>query len=233
MHLALTGFLLSLSLCLDIGAVNTAILTAGASRGFRAGWWLGFGSCFGDLTYALLSTAGATLLLRGETAQAVLRIAGTVVLLWFAFSAGQSALQRDATVAVAASEDAARPTGEGAADAAHHRTGPGQRRRDVPGAGRDVVRGVLLALSSPSAIVWFATVGGSLIAAEHPSRVGLALVLFLGGFFVAGMAWSAFLAAVAHFIGRGDGRGVVRALHLLSALMFLGLAVHLWWPGHT
>ncbi len=43
------GFFLSLSLCLDIGLVNVAILSLTLSHGFKPGFWLGLGSCFGDL----------------------------------------------------------------------------------------------------------------------------------------------------------------------------------------
>ena len=53
-HLSLLsdGFFLSLSLCLDIGLVNVACISLTLSHGFRPGFWLGIGSCFGDLAYA-------------------------------------------------------------------------------------------------------------------------------------------------------------------------------------
>ena len=51
------GFFLSLSLCLDIGLVNVAIISLTLSHGFRPGFWLGLGSCFGDLIYAALALA--------------------------------------------------------------------------------------------------------------------------------------------------------------------------------
>lgn len=46
---ATNGFLLSLSLCLDIGIVNIAMMTAAMQRGYWTGLWLGMGSCIGDL----------------------------------------------------------------------------------------------------------------------------------------------------------------------------------------
>lgn len=54
------GFFLSLSLCLDIGIVNVAILSRTLSHGFKPGFWLGLGSCVGDLVHA--THAGAALL---------------------------------------------------------------------------------------------------------------------------------------------------------------------------
>ena len=52
------GFFLSLSLCLDIGLVNVAMISLTLSHGFKPGFWLGLGSCIGDLIYAALALAG-------------------------------------------------------------------------------------------------------------------------------------------------------------------------------
>jgi L-lysine exporter family protein LysE/ArgO len=54
----MTGFLLCLSLCMDLGIVNVAILRAGVNRGFLPSFMIGVGSSFGDLTYAVLSVMG-------------------------------------------------------------------------------------------------------------------------------------------------------------------------------
>lgn len=56
------GFFLSLSLCLDIGLVNVAMLSLTLSHGFRPGFWLGLGSCVGDLVYAALALGGMAVL---------------------------------------------------------------------------------------------------------------------------------------------------------------------------
>jgi len=57
------GFLLSLSLCLDIGIANIAMITLAMQRGYFHGFWLGMGTCVGDLAYALLALAGMAVLL--------------------------------------------------------------------------------------------------------------------------------------------------------------------------
>lgn len=41
MSTASNGFLLSLSLCLDIGVVNIAMMTAAMQHNFWRGFWLG------------------------------------------------------------------------------------------------------------------------------------------------------------------------------------------------
>ena len=59
-----SGFLLSLSLCLDIGVANIAMITLAMQRGYLQGFALGLGTCFGDLIYAVLALAGMTVLLQ-------------------------------------------------------------------------------------------------------------------------------------------------------------------------
>lgn len=78
------GFLLSLSLCLDIGIANIAMITLAMQRGFLQGFWLGLGTCVGDLLYAVAALAGMTVLLQFETVRWVLWLGGSVLLVWFA-----------------------------------------------------------------------------------------------------------------------------------------------------
>lgn len=60
MEVFFTGFLLSLSL--DLGIVNLAILKTGFENGFRASLWVGIGSSLGDILYALLTVVGISYL---------------------------------------------------------------------------------------------------------------------------------------------------------------------------
>jgi len=81
-----SGFLLSLSLCLDIGIANIAMITLAMQRGYFYGFWLGIGTCIGDLIYALLALAGMAVLLQFETVRWTLWIGGGAVLVWFTIS---------------------------------------------------------------------------------------------------------------------------------------------------
>jgi L-lysine exporter family protein LysE/ArgO len=76
-----SGFLLSLSVCLDLGLVNVAILRTALRHGARPAFWVGLGSCFGDLTYFTLSAVGVTALLAWPPARWALWLGGTAVLL--------------------------------------------------------------------------------------------------------------------------------------------------------
>jgi L-lysine exporter family protein LysE/ArgO len=92
------------------------------------------------------------------------------------------------------------------------------------------VRGVLLALASPSAILWFAAVGGSVIAATASGPD--ALLPFMAGFASAGVLWA---VGVALLVGRARhamGARAIRAIALLSAALFVYLAVRVFVHGY-
>ncbi|CAG4890115.1 LysE family translocator [Paraburkholderia saeva] len=192
------GFFLSLSLCLDIGLVNVAIISLTLSHGFKPGFWLGLGSCFGDLIYAALALAGMAALLQFEPVRWIVWIGGAAILLLLTWKMAREALF-----------PASAPPVEGEADAnAPHLS-----------AWRGFMRGTLLAISSPSAILWFAAVGGALIAKAGATTVTTAPV-FLGGFFLGGLCWNVFICGLASHGRKRAGTGLLRACHVLSALLF-------------
>lgn len=77
-----TGFLLSLSLCLDIGIANIAMITLAMQRGYFQGFWLGVGTCVGDLIYAGSGAGwhGGVAAVRGRTVDHLDR--------WWCFAGG-------------------------------------------------------------------------------------------------------------------------------------------------
>lgn len=192
------GFFLSLSLCLDIGLVNVAILSLTLSHGFKPGFWLGLGSCFGDLAYAALALAGMAVLLQFEAVRWVVWLGGGAVLLFLTWKMAREALFP--------------PKPAEAGDA----TALGAAKASAP---RSFVRGMLLAMSSPSAILWFAAVGGALIAKAGATTPVTASV-FLSGFFLGGLAWTLFLCGLASQGRKRAGAGLMRACHVVSALLF-------------
>ncbi|MBZ6393601.1 MULTISPECIES: LysE family translocator [Pantoea] len=200
------GFLLSLSLCLDIGIANIAMITLAMQRGYFQGFWLGIWTCVGDLVYALLALSGMAVLLQFSAVRWVLWIGGSAMLLWFAVKMAIAAARPAAPVGL---ETAAPP-------------------RPLK---REFSRGVLLALSSPSAILWFATVGGALI-----SRIGQQSAAtssaFLGGFFIAGVLWTCALCLVGHLGGRALGQRLLKYCAIASAIIFSYFAVYVIVSGY-
>lgn len=201
-----SGFLLSLSLCLDIGVANIAMITLAMQRGFFQGFCLGLGTCFGDLIYALMALAGMTVLLQYEPVRWVLWIGGSVLLLYFAAKMVYSAIYHQSALAEGEEVSAGSPR-------------------------REFFRGVFLAMSSPSAILWFAAVGGTLIARSGGGSL-MSSGLFLTGFFCAGLVWSIGLCFAATHGGKLLGDKLLRYSYLASAAIFCYFAVYVILSGY-
>jgi len=186
------GFLLSLSLCMDIGIVNVALLTLAMQRGFLPSFWFGLGSCFGDLIYATLALVGMLTLLQFTPVRWIIWIGGSLVLLFLmvkmtinAFSAPPESFNHHT-------------------DRSHH---------------SQFVKGMLMAMSSPSAILWFAAVGGALIAQSTDGSWETNL-LFLSAFFSAGLIWTLGLCFVGHNSGKLAGQKILKYCYVGSAILF-------------
>jgi L-lysine exporter family protein LysE/ArgO len=195
---ALAGFLLCLSLCLDLGVVNLALIRTALLEGFWPALVLAVGSTVGDLCYALISVTVLTLLLDSRVLRLTLWIGGTLAL------AGLCLMQL---------RSGWRPTPPPADD---------RPRIPTPWRAR-FFQGAALALASPSAILWYAAVGGSVIASAAGDRARL--LPFLGGFVAGGLSWSVALAATVSRIRRRVGPRAQRLLHLVGAVLLAYLAV--------
>ncbi|BAO85752.1 LysE family translocator [Caballeronia cordobensis] len=192
------GFFLSLSLCLDIGIANVAIISLALTHGFKPGFVLGLGSCFGDLAYAALALAGMSALLQFEPVRWGVWIGGSIVLLFLTWKMAREALN-----------PASAPPVEGEANFTVPR----------PKHWKSFVRGCLLAVSSPSAILWFAAVGGALIA-KAGATSPISASVFLAGFFAGGLGWTLFVCTLASHGRKRAGTQLLRACHVMSAVLF-------------
>lgn len=200
------GFLLSLSLCLDIGIANIAMITLAMQRGYFHGFWLGVGTCVGDLTYALLALAGMAVLLKYEPVRWGLWIGGGAMLLWFAAKMLLAAFRKVTNIDV-------------------------NENHQYRSLLREFGRGVVLAMSSPTAILWFATVGGALISRMGKHSIS-ATSWFLSGFFIAGMFWTCVLCLVGSFGGKLLGQRLLKYSYIASALIFSYFALYVIVSGY-
>jgi L-lysine exporter family protein LysE/ArgO len=100
--------------------------------------------------------------------------------------------------------------------------------RRANGAGA-IALGLGVALSSPTLILWTATVGGSVVASQAEDLAGF--VPFISGFGAAAVAHSAVLAGVVGATRRFTGPRTIRAVSLISALMFAGFAIGIFVDG--
>ncbi|KFX20368.1 LysE family translocator [Pectobacterium betavasculorum] len=203
-----TGMLLSLSLCLDLGMVNTAIINRGLRHGARSAFYIGLGSCFGDLFYATLSVLGLAVVFNLTPVRWALWIGGGLILIWMTISMARAAwrdypVKRFAdlseSVSVATSTPPARYT--------------------------EFLSGVGMALASPTALLWFAAIGGTIIA-QSTDGSAFMIGLFLLGFFVGGVLWTLFLAALVKYGQRLLKERISFYCSLISALLFAYFAWH-------
>lgn len=196
-----SGFFLSLSLCLDIGIVNVALINTALRSGMRAAMLLGLGSCFGDLAYAVLSLFGIGLLLKYTAVRLAISLVGLASLLFLAWGAMRAALRDQSVVINDASQPAMQPR-------------------------MLFVRGLVLSLASTTSILWFAAVGGSMIAHSNP-QTGMDQLALFGGFFAGGFSWCLFITGLSAHGGRRLGDHFRRYCNGISALLFLYFALRI------
>lgn len=205
-HVFVSGFLFSLSLCFDLGMVNVALMKTGIERGFRPSFLMGFGSCFGDLFYLALALLGVSFVFDIPFVKWTLWIAGTIVLLYLTWK-----MLRDTF----------RP----------HLPKADEAQAAAPASPlRHVLTGAGLALSSPTVILWFAAVAGPIVAGMELDGAG-GIALFVSGFFAAGLAWSLAVALLSSRFGAAAGPRMAQILSFLSALLFFYFAVNVFWSG--
>ncbi|HLF35269.1 MAG TPA: LysE family transporter [Cyclobacteriaceae bacterium] len=206
MELFLSAFLLCLSLCLDLGIVNIAIIKSGVEKGFFHSMKIGIGSTFGDLVYASLSVYGISRFIEQIWVRWALWIAGTLFLMAMGIRMLARSMNRINTIGK-----------------------PPKIYEKLSGYG-PVAFGIALALSSPTSILWFATVGGSMIASK-PIHSKFDILYFLAGFFAASLIWSVLLAWLSHSGGKLIKGNIRTVFSLLSAVLFLILAIFIFIDG--
>lgn len=81
------GLLLGWGAAIPLGPVNLEIMRRNLSFGWLAGFSLGLGACTADLVYLLILSLGFLPLLNYPEVLAVLGMAGSLILGWFAYGA--------------------------------------------------------------------------------------------------------------------------------------------------
>lgn len=206
------GFLFSLSLCFDLGMVNVAIIKTGVERGFKPSFMIGFGSCFGDLTYLALALVGFSFVLEMTVVRWVLWIAGTAILLLLAYKMAKESVHPKMIDWNAREQGSERTRQE--------------HKRELA----DFLFGLGTALSSPTVMLWFVASAGPIVAEMHGGS-RYAIAVFIAGFFAAGLLWSLGMAFISGRAGQALGAKFVRVISLLSAVLFVYFAIRVFWSG--
>jgi L-lysine exporter family protein LysE/ArgO len=208
MEIFIAGVLLSLSLCLDLGIVNVAIIRTGIDKGFGKSFMVGLGSSFGDIFYAILSVIGVPLIFKYAFIRWTFWIGGTLILLYFCYT---MIVQIFKPVAYSDEE---------------------LEKVDKLRTSRNYFYdGLILALLSPTSILWFVSIGGSVIAAQGLTK-HFDTLKFLSGFFIASITWSFALAFISYKGGQLMKDKIKRIFSIISALIFLALAIYVFVDGY-
>ncbi len=203
MEIFLLGAALAFSINIELGVVNVMIVRTAIDRGAWPALLIGLGSCIGDVIWACAGALGVSALLQWPPAAWVLWIGGSAILCWFA-----AAALRDAVRGGSINESS-----------------PLRRASGL----RAVALGLGIALGSPTLILWTATVGGSVVASQATSLAGF--VPFISGFATAAVLHSLVLAGVVGATRRFTGPRTIRAVSLISALMFAAFAIGIFVDG--
>ncbi len=195
--LLVAAFLLGLVFNATPGPVFAETIHRHIKGGFRAALAVQVGSLVGDASWALLGLAGVGLLLQLEVLQVPINLLGAAYLTWLAW-------------------DAWRAAGAGtivSADGGRIHASEAMRS------------GVLLSLTNPQNVAYWAAVGSALgsvgVQEPRPADYGI----FYAGFLMSSIAWAIFFAALVDRLFRRVGASWVRATYRACAAAFLLLAL--------
>jgi chemosensory pili system protein ChpE/L-lysine exporter family protein LysE/ArgO len=205
--LLITAFVLGLVFNATPGPVFAETVRQGVRGGFRSALAVQLGSLIGDALWAVVGLLGVGFLSRVEALRTPISVAGVAYLLWLAWNAWQSS-----RVEVSASLGA---------EATHRRA---------------FRSGVLLSLTNPQNIAYWAAIGTALRAIGVTAPTVADNLAFFAAFMVSSTIWAFFVAALVDRVFRRVGLAWARMTYRACAIAFLVLALamlrQLWFSRH-
>ena len=190
-----TAFLVGLTFNAAPGPVFAATLRHGVRGGFRPALGVQIGSLAGDAVWAVIGLAAIGMLTRLDPLRLPITVGGAAYLGWLAWDSWQAS-RREVAVTDAA---------------------------DVHQAA--LRSGVLLSLTNPQNIGYWAAVGTSLEALGVRDPGVREYAVFFAGFMASSVVWSFLFAALVHWMLGGARLRWARVTYRLCAVMFLVLAI--------
>lgn len=178
------------------GAVFAETVRQGIRGGYRAALAVQIGSLTGDALWAVLGLAGIGLLLQLEWLRLPLGLAGTGYLLWLAWDTWQSAGRKYALD-----------------------LDPGHCQK------RALRAGMLISLTNPHNLAFWAAAGSALAAAGIQEPQPLDYAVFFTGFMLCSLLWCFVCAALVARVVRSSSRRWTAFLHKACAFAFLLFAL--------
>ncbi len=167
---ALTGAIMAISFCAPPGPVTMETIRRGLRGGFAPALQVQLGSIVGDVTWCALALLGLAPLVQVPWVRAVLAVAGVGVLVYLGGIGLRDALATRPALA----------TTEPAAD-------------ERQGAFRS---GVAISMANPTAVGYWLSVGGALVAAGVAGTTLGQTAFFVSGFIGGTLAWAFLMALV-------------------------------------
>lgn len=192
---------------LQLGTANVGLIRTGVKKGFFPAFIFSLGIAIGDGLYALLAVYGVALLLQSSTIfQVIMWIAGTLMLSYLAYQAFKDTFN------------------------------PKELDFDKEGIEKKslwsyFLTGFLLVISSPTGLIWFATVAGSVVSSAIGDATSQSLMPFVLGFVAVSVIWGAVLSYGSSIGGRLMGNKMLRIFSLVSALLFVYFAIYVFSHG--
>ncbi|WP_332777361.1 LysE family translocator [Polaromonas sp.] len=194
--LFVSAFVLGIAFNAAPGAVFAETISQGVRGGFRPALAVQLGSLVGDATWAILGLAGIGIALQFDALRWPVGLVGAAYLFWLSWASWKTAKV------------------EYSVDATPERS-----------AKQALNKGMMLSLTNPQNIAYWAAMGGALgaVGVTHPKTADYAV--FFAGFMVSSVAWSFFCAAVVDRLFRRAGKRWVSFTYRLCATVLLALAL--------
>jgi chemosensory pili system protein ChpE len=194
--LFISAFLLGLLFNAAPGAVFAETVRQRIRGGFRPALAVQLGSLVGDALWGLVGLAGVGVLLQLDWLRWPIGIAGSAYLLWLA---------RDSWIAAGREFSVNEP--------------------GMAGAQKAMRAGVLLSITNPQNIAYWASLGSALgvVGIHEPQAADYAV--FFTGFMVSSVIWAFVCAAVVNRLFRRAGARWAKTTYRLCATAFLALAI--------
>ncbi len=199
MTLFISSFILAIAFCAPPGVVTAETVRRGLARGFWPALLVQLGSVIGDATWATLAIAGAALLIQNWIIRLILSLIGIGFLVHLAIKA-----IKDFRAEVV-------PTSTEASDRG------------------DLTTGMVLSLSNPFAIAFWAGVGTTIFVSVPGSPDLFHYATFYIAFFLGTIVWCFFMAALVAWGRQFVTPAFFRWVNLVCGLGLMFFAAQLAW----
>lgn len=179
------------------GAVFAETVRQGVRGGFSPAFAVQAGSLVGDALWAALGLAGIGLLLHTESLRLPVGVAGAAYLAWLGWDSWRAA-NREFSIAAAEPRASTRTA---------------------------LRSGVLLSVTNPQNIAYWAAAGSALGAAGISHPVPRDYLVFFAGFMASSVLWCFFCAAMVDRLFRAAGAAWARLTYRACAVALLALAI--------